>query len=237
MKLEKLLFVHIPKTAGLSLHYELKNVFDTDHSIRFGNHDSVQDFRTLPKDEIKSYRYITGHIPLKEFRDKGIDYPVITIIRDPIDRLLSMYKYLLASDHPDHKNLKFTNIEDFIKHVKQIKESNIQCKFIGGDEACLNTLKKIKTEKIYIVPLIYFDDMIKSLSEILPQPIKNIKVNQSSNNKLEKNIETKKLIQTQLKSYIEQDYELYEIVSREYTQIKNNFLACFEKNYSAKPMR
>jgi hypothetical protein len=231
MKLEKLLFVHIPKTAGLSLNHELKNVFGKHYSIRFGDHTSVQKFRILSRDEIKKYNYITGHIPLQQFRDKGIDYPVLTIIRDPVDRFLSMYQYLLESTHPDHRNLNFTNIEDFIKYVKQNKENNVQCQFIGGDQICFNTLKKIKKEKIYVVPLIYFDDMIESLSKILPEPIQNIKINQSSNSKLKQNTESKEIIETQLKSYLEQDYELCKIVTQEYTQIKSNFFACIEKKW------
>ncbi|NJO96515.1 MAG: hypothetical protein HC764_11210 [Pleurocapsa sp. CRU_1_2] len=72
--------------------------------------------------------------------------------------------------------------------------------------------------------------MIKSLSEILPEPIKNIKINQSSNDKLDQNTEAAELIKTQLKSYIEQDHELYKMVSQKYTQIKSNFFTSFEKN-------
>ncbi len=222
MKIEKLLFVHIPKTAGLSLNNQLKNVFGKNASIRFGNSSSVQKFETLSKSELRNYSYITGHIPLQKFRDKGIDYPAIVVIRQPVDRLLSTYKYLQASIHPDHQKLKFENIESFISHIQlnPLRWDNTQCRFIGTSNTCSASIKVLQEDIIYPVPLTYFNDMIEKLSLILPQSIKNVHLNKSDRLGEDKG---KEVIEAELKSLLKEDLQLYTIVTQRYTQMRDTF--------------
>lgn len=224
MKLDKLLFVHIPKTAGISLNNQLKGVFGGNRSIRFGNSSAVQKFRTLSTNELRKYSYITGHIPLQQFRDKGIDYPALTVIREPVDRLVSTYRYLQGSDHPDHKNLKFDGIEGFIDHVKSKQRSNwqnTQCKFISGTGTCDASVRVIETDMIYVVPLPRFDDMIENLSRLLPQTLESVHLNKS---KRAEDDRDRDMIRAELESFFTEDFELYKIVTQNYTEMRDIFL-------------
>ena len=53
--LQNLAFIHIPKTAGLSLHHELKKHFVQSASVRFGNQEDRERFLNLYSDELKKY--------------------------------------------------------------------------------------------------------------------------------------------------------------------------------------
>ncbi|MBR8829277.1 MAG: sulfotransferase family 2 domain-containing protein [Gomphosphaeria aponina SAG 52.96 = DSM 107014] len=223
MKVEKLLFVHIPKTAGLSLHSALVDYFGESNSIRFGDSSSFQKFHKLSDNELKEFNYITGHLRLNGFRSRGIDYPAITIVRNPIDRLLSMYKYLNQSDHPDHVNLKFSNIHNFIQYIlKNQGNDNCQCIFIGNDRKHTKSIEVINNDLIYVAPLEYFDDVIKTWGQLLA---KQLKINnRNKSNKTSKDTEDRLVIQKELEKYWEEDMKLYEFVKKNYVDLKRNFI-------------
>ena len=222
--MKKLLFVHIPKTGGLSLNSELTNVFGAQKCIRFGDHESVEKFKThLSITELKEYAYIVGYLPLNEFRAKGIDYPAAAILRNPIDRLLSMYNYLNQSDHPDHIQLKFEAIDNFIDYILNNDiYNNIQCQFIGGEKEHETSIDVVKNELIYVAPLPFLKDMIETLSQILGQPLQVVHINQG--NKTQKYAEDRLVIEKKLTQYWEEDLKLYEFVQENYFDLKQRFL-------------
>lgn len=223
MRINELLFVHIAKTAGLSLHSQLTSAFGEAASIRFGDFASVQRFQGLSGDRLRRYRYITGHIPLKDFRAKGISYPAITVIRKPIDRLVSMYRYLNQSDHPDHVKLKFRSFEHFAEYVRsQAPLRNDQCEYIGGSKTFGAALDTIARETLYVVPLCRFGDMVGVLSALLPRPITNVHLNKSREGPDEPDPGLG--VRGELERYLEADIKLYEAVTRDYPQLKEAFL-------------
>ena len=60
-----LIFVHIPKTAGLSLYHELASQIKP--AIRFGDQNSKKQFAQLSFGDLQQYRFISGHIAFSEF--------------------------------------------------------------------------------------------------------------------------------------------------------------------------
>lgn len=221
--MKNLLFVHIPKTGGLSLNSALTAVFDDSKCIRFGDDESIEKFKHLSIEELKKYSYISGHIPLKGFRAKGINYPAITILRNPINLLLSMYNYVTSSNHDDHFKFKFETIDNFIDHIYNDDFcNNFQCQFIGYNEKYETAINVIKNELIYVIPLLYFNDMIETLQQILGQPLQAVHINQS--NKTQKYSEDKLVIEKKLIQYWEEDMKLYEFVKENYFDLKQSFL-------------
>ncbi len=223
-KLNKLLFVHIPKTGGLSLNLALANIFSQEKSIRFGDDKTKENFRNkLSTSELLNYDYITGHFPLQTFRNKGILYPAVTIIRNPVDRLLSMYNYLRQSKHPDHQNLKFKNINNFVDYILENDiYDNIQCRYIGGERTYNTTVKLIKNELIYVVPLDKFNDINTTLDRLLGKPLKISHINKSD--KKQSQTQDKFVIENKLKKCWEEDMNFYVSVMNNYSQNKQVFL-------------
>ena len=227
INMKKILFIHIPKTGGLSLNSQLIDYFSKEYSARFGDNKSKEKFKDMSIKELEQYNYITGHFPLNKFRAKGIMYPALAIIRNPIDRLLSMYNYLNQSDHPDHKKLKFEKIDNFIDYIAKNEDyDNIQCRYIGRDREHSASISVMKNDVIYVVPLSYFDDMSETLGKLLSTSIQNIQINKSE--KSTKFKEDRLAIESDLQTYWEEDMKLYEFVQENYFQFKDDFLQKIE---------
>ena len=124
MIFNKVVFLHIPKTAGSSIRSSLKENFelecdDTQENLFKKNIDVFQKF------ENKNFliNSFNGHLPLQilkkfeEYKDK----PVVTFVRNPFSRIVSNYfECLRDTNHTKILGLNSkTTFEDFLDIVKQ----------------------------------------------------------------------------------------------------------------------
>lgn len=161
---EALIFLHIPKTAGTTLNriiewqYRPLSIFSVDpYRIRA----TVQRFKTFSEQRRRRYRVVRGHLHygIHEFLPQGATY--ITILREPVARLLSSYHFILRRPlHPLHRKLKKERlaVEDLIRLTPH--RQNLQCRFISGigtngicDERALDLAKKNLTRSFRVVGL------------------------------------------------------------------------------------
>ena len=102
--------IHIPKTAGTAL----AKIFDdtTLHRViyDYGTEFDLVGVRTCPaeirehRDFIQSYfQYLHGHFHYLKYADAFPDAPVITTVRNPVDRVVSQYLHILRGGNPDIK--------------------------------------------------------------------------------------------------------------------------------------
>lgn len=103
---KKLINIHIPKTAGLSLHKIMIEQFGKEKVYKLGVYEkdqttekllsrTVNDFDNMSKEELDNYNYFSGHFPngiQNKFNEDDID--LITCLRDPVDRVISLFMYL-----------------------------------------------------------------------------------------------------------------------------------------------
>jgi hypothetical protein len=127
-------FVHVPKTAGSSLNGEMVPALFPNHHIYidYGKLDpiekgqsyeelfdkSVNRFIDLAKE--KRYRYCTGHINAAQVERIVAEVPdvrPVTLLRDPVKRFISDYRYQRSAMHPGHEAFTATypSIEDYLK--------------------------------------------------------------------------------------------------------------------------
>ena len=88
-------FIHIPKTGGTSVTETLQRVsFD---NVRKASPWELASFPEVFEDT----PVIVGHIPFHfEFRWERRPRTLATVLRDPVDRVVSFYRYVLAT--PEH---------------------------------------------------------------------------------------------------------------------------------------
>jgi hypothetical protein len=93
MDYDNLIFLHIPKAAGSTLHPVLERHYSKHvrHTVQPGR---AEDFKQLPADELRRIRLLKGHMPfgLHEYLTGHSRY--ITLLRHPAERVVSHYYYV-----------------------------------------------------------------------------------------------------------------------------------------------
>src|SRR5580658_4341992 len=93
--IRQLVFVHIPKTAGLSLHSALENIYGKQSTLRVGNEEDLQRLRQLPDNQVIDKTFLSGHFFYNDIKNRRRpDALLISIVRDPVKRILSNYNYI-----------------------------------------------------------------------------------------------------------------------------------------------
>ena len=163
MDRQALIFLHIPKTAGTTLNriiewqYSPLSIFTVDpHGIRA----TPERFKTLSEQRRRQLQVVRGHMVygIHEFLPQGATY--ITMLRDPVSRLLSAYSFILRRPlNPMHRKLKRgqLGVEAFIRLTPN--RQNLQCRILAGvkdvncDQRLLDVAKENITKSFSVVGL------------------------------------------------------------------------------------
>ena len=164
---EVLFFLHIPKTAGVSLYEIITPNFAPDETFPvselLGNEGI---FKTLSAQQLARTRCVHGHFwfgagdrAVHDFLDP--DPVIITLLRDPIARTISVYQFTTAKPtevwlskaivHPELETyeledvslngddldfIKSMSLEDFLRHPDvEDQVRNLQARVIVGRDA------------------------------------------------------------------------------------------------------
>lgn len=98
-----LVFLHLPKTAGTTFNRILLRHVASDRVHAFRGEDlpaQWEAFRRLPEDRRHAVDLLRGHqrFGMHEHLRPGARY--LTIVRDPVDRIVSHYRYVVRTEHP-----------------------------------------------------------------------------------------------------------------------------------------
>lgn len=140
-----ILFLHIPKTAGMSVGKALQRSFDLFHPVSWENtgvsfrqksrkalylrQDKLgraegdrgaigQAGQDNTKDGAKLRQILMGHFSWNDvayWQAQGMPLKCATIIRDPLERLVSNYQYNISDKHPQHVEFqaRFPTLESY----------------------------------------------------------------------------------------------------------------------------
>ncbi len=100
---KRLLFDHIPKTGGTGIHLYLRSHYPDNRILQMSLKeawDTVREFKGLSQKERDKYYLIHGHYANELIGFTHPDTVFFTIFRDPTDRVISNYRYIL--EQPTH---------------------------------------------------------------------------------------------------------------------------------------
>jgi hypothetical protein len=143
---QQLVFIHIPKTAGLSLHSVLEKIFGEADTLRVGNDDDLREFRRRAPTQLIGSRYISGHFFYEDIKSRvRPDAQFISVLRDPIARILSNYNYVSNwSQHPLHERM---SRQSFAQHVDENRNflRGLCCRQLTGSRDAEKAIKILQS--------------------------------------------------------------------------------------------
>lgn len=141
-----LLHLHIPKTGGMSLNSMVKHAFKS-HEI-FDSTASGEEIysglglatlgccharlRALSAAQRSSLGYVTGHIPMGLHRELTGMVRYFTIVRHPVERVISFYYFLIQMGAPLLIDGRPLELEEFVASDDDIHLNNYQVRVISG---------------------------------------------------------------------------------------------------------
>ena len=128
-----LIFSHIPKTAGTTLRTIISQQYPGRVIYTFRDEtESIALFRELPEDNRAKIRVLQGHKPfgIHEYLQVPVDY--ITMLREPVDRVISFYYWILRWPSNDlYEKVRSMSLGDFAdSRLPQVV--NQQTEFVSG---------------------------------------------------------------------------------------------------------
>jgi len=132
--MKTIVFLHIPKTAGQTIHHQLVRAVGKANVSPIRVHTEVAKGETnLPP----GFLLHSGHIDWTDLESLPEDRFVFTVLRDPLERIASFYFYLLK----EAQGLSVEEIETPAQTGKKvILTTSADDYFFGGDENWQNFL-------------------------------------------------------------------------------------------------
>lgn len=141
----ELISLHIPKTAGTSFRNILKDVYGNKSVVRFDvSHkgEITMDEKSFTKNSIPGkIKVIHGHFyykDLKNIMELPHNMPVITWIRNPVDRVISNYFYLesvlieVLNEEKRALNIRSKMQKTLLEYAQAEMNRNRISKFLAG---------------------------------------------------------------------------------------------------------
>ncbi|MEP7358836.1 MAG: sulfotransferase family 2 domain-containing protein, partial [Anaerolineales bacterium] len=133
-----LFFLHVPKAGGTTFHQIIARQFPAGAAYNlyaYSTAKAVTAYKQLPLEQRRAYRLVKGHMPfgLHEFAGRPSTY--ITILRRPVERVVSYYYYVLASpEHYLHAQVtkKRISLADFAASPLSIELDNGQTRQLAA---------------------------------------------------------------------------------------------------------
>lgn len=87
--LPRLIFLHVPKTAGTTIDRIFRNYYDPDKICP----ERLDGIRFWSGEQIRQYQFFSMHDSYQNLQHVAPPWQMLTVLREPIDRLLSHYLY------------------------------------------------------------------------------------------------------------------------------------------------
>ena len=111
--MRRVLFLHIQKTAGTSVQEMARIAYGSDRVVSHG------DFVSLGVEGCRSYDFVSGHFGFAFARPLMEGRYCFTFLRDPIDRIISLYEFCKTRDpleFPIYAIAQRTDLVGFLSH-------------------------------------------------------------------------------------------------------------------------
>ncbi|MBI4530369.1 MAG: sulfotransferase family 2 domain-containing protein [Candidatus Latescibacteria bacterium] len=133
-----LIFLHIPKAAGTTLHSILNREYRSQGIFTINGRQvkkSVKEFMNLPYEQRAKIRLLKGHMSFGLHKLLPNPSVYITMLRDPVDRIISHYYFVLRT--PQHRlyervTSQNMSLEEYVSSGISTEVNNGQTRLLSG---------------------------------------------------------------------------------------------------------
>lgn len=134
---QTIIFLHIPKTAGTTLHLIIERHYPPESIFSLGPmaQDSIREFKNMSEARRAEIRVLKGHMGfgLHEFVPGPWAY--FTLLREPIDRVISFYYFVHRTRQHylyDFVQSEHVGLKEFIESQATPMVDNAQTRMLSG---------------------------------------------------------------------------------------------------------
>lgn len=134
---QTVIFLHIPKTAGTTLHKIIERQYRSKNTFTIGriSHVSIEEFKNLSAARRAEIRMIKGHLDfgLHEYVPGPSTY--FAILREPIERVVSFFYWIRRTPHHylyESMISQDTNLKEYLESRSNIMLDNAQTRMLSG---------------------------------------------------------------------------------------------------------
>jgi len=100
--MDRLRFLHIPKTAGTTFTNILHRQYPAKRRFELNAHiaSNLERFAALPEEERRNILLFTGHAPIISGLDEADNATIITFLRNPVSRVQSFCQHVFEGKSP-----------------------------------------------------------------------------------------------------------------------------------------
>lgn len=176
MKESTIIFLHIPKAAGTTLVKIIEKQYGKGSVSRLYDDQSTDRFKRLSGKEQRQIKALVGHFPFGIHEWLSQPYAYMTMLREPVDRVISNYYYVLRTpNHRVYEQAKDMSLKEYMESGINTFIDNGQVRFLSNScgvpfgechEGMLEEAKRTLAEDIEVVGLSErFDDSLTLLSQ------------------------------------------------------------------------
>ncbi len=127
----RVIFTHIPKTAGSTMYSILQQLYGQNLFSLYGIANEPILFKTLTdtsKNNPNTIWAVSAHIPYGIHEHlQGGPWQYFTMLRDPMKRVLSLYYYVRrVKDHPHHNDSLTLPLETYLQKYPHVTTIHIR---------------------------------------------------------------------------------------------------------------
>lgn len=135
---QAIVFLHIPKTGGNTLYFVIDNIYPADRVYTIEpdkKKKPLEKFRNLSDNEKRNIKILRGHMGFGQHKFLPQPCTYITMLRDPVERVISHYYFVLESpQHGLHDKVTLSQMElkEYVTSGISIELNNGQTRMISG---------------------------------------------------------------------------------------------------------
>lgn len=168
-----LLFVHVPKTAGTTIRMMVECLYPEENILRITD-PAVYEQEGFPKRAL----FVSGHVQTY-FRNYFHTPPhLMTVLRDPVERIASAYRYWrsLPAPHPSDASLRHLHLahrlsmNDFMLSDDPVLEGELcsfHCRWIGSLEQGEHSLETLLANAHVVLRDAFWFGIVEKMPESL----------------------------------------------------------------------